>query len=91
MRKYGVDKKPRFTIKFPDGVIESYGTCDERDDDRADIIEEEGRFYLVKYKQNGKILRDFLFPKTVVTNGFYDHEHTGWITPEEFIKQNGGN
>jgi hypothetical protein len=85
MRKFGVDKKPRFTIKFPDGVKESYGTCDPNDDDRADIVEEEGRYYLVKYKQNGKILKDFLFPKTLVTHGFYDHEHTGWMSPQEFV------
>lgn len=91
MRKYGCDNKPRFTIKFPDGVTESFGSCDPRDDDHANIIEEEGRFYLAKYKQNGKVFKDFLFPRTLVTHGFYDHEHTGWITPEEFIKQDGGN
>ena len=87
MRAFGVDKKPRFSIKRPDGTIRRFGTCDPRDNDRASIVEIQGKYYLslVLYEGHNKL--EALPEGYLVTNGYYDHEHTGWITPEELLKE----
>lgn len=46
VRKFGVDNKKRFTIKYPSGEIFRTGTCNPKDDERHDVIE-------VKQKRDG--------------------------------------
>ena len=88
MRVFGVDKKPRFSIKCPDGSIIRFGTCDPRDQDRASIVEIEGDYYLSRSLMDGKYEKlELLTNEHFVTNGYYDHEHTGWVTPKELLEQ----
>lgn len=66
MRRFGTDGKRRFSIKYPDGRIERYGTCDPKEDERFGIVcieewyreplAEEGitgkRFFLAQYQKD---------------------------------------
>jgi hypothetical protein len=48
MRKYGVEDKPRFSVKWPNGEIERFGTCNTDDPDRSYITQIQDNIYLLK-------------------------------------------
>jgi len=56
VRRYGVDGKKRFSIKYPDGRIERYGTCDPKEDERFDILKGEilgvDKYFLTQYQKD---------------------------------------
>jgi hypothetical protein len=87
MRKYGVEDKPRFSVKWPNGEIERFGTCNTDDPDRSYITQIQDNIYLIKVGKTGVVEPILLNDLVQVTNGFYDHEHTGWITPKQFLIQ----
>jgi hypothetical protein len=39
-KRVGVDNKKRFSIKYPDGTIFRTGTCNPKEDERFDVIEQ---------------------------------------------------
>lgn len=75
----GINGKKRFTIYIPGLGQVRFGTCDERDDDRRDLIYDNGEYYLVHYPKesyNLPAMGKFALPKnTLVANGWYDEEH----------------
>lgn len=90
MRQYGINGKKRFSLKYPDGRIRRYGTHDPKDDERKDLRIEDGIAYLVHYDLDSykvERFKDALPDGTLATNGYYDYEHDGWTTIEEFINQ----
>jgi hypothetical protein len=92
MRKYGVEDKPRFSVKWPNQTIERFGTCDPNDQDRSYITKIQSNIYLIKVGKTGVVDPILLTEDVKVTNGYYDHEHEEWITPQEFLNQfNEGN
>lgn len=82
----GCLNKNRFTINV-NGEIRRFGTCDPRDTDAMEIVKEGDKYYLVNRGHDGnstEVSREELPEITVVTHGFYDHEHTQWLTLKEF-------
>ena len=105
MKRTGVDNKKRFSIKFPDGTIRRFGTCDPNDDERYDIIEVKqkrdgangieiySQYVLAKYQKDDLDYsqpekgRELLPDGTLVADGFYDAEHTEFVSPKEWINE----
>lgn len=88
----GANGKKRFTIYIPGIGQVKFGTCEERDDDRRDIQEIDGEFYLVHYPQSSydepAIARYKLPPNTLVANGYYAEEHLstgGFSAVKDFV------
>ena len=77
-KKYGVNEKKRFALKYPDGEIKRFGTCDPNDDDRVDIKMMFENYYLAKYNKDSyedlEISLTLLPIGTLIANGFYDKE-----------------
>lgn len=92
MKKYGVDGKKRFTIRYPDGTTESFGTCDPNDDERMAIEIRDGLPFLVKYERGDldyskRSVERTLLPKgTLVANGYYDYEWDEFVSPHDFTQ-----
>ena len=89
MRKFGVEGKLRFTVK-QHGQTFSYGTCNPAEDERMNIVECGGKYWLVKYEKDSydvEVGRSLLAEDTTVANGFYEREWDEFVTPEEWIKQ----
>ncbi|MEK7500430.1 MAG: hypothetical protein AAB649_07585 [Patescibacteria group bacterium] len=94
MKQFGTEGKKRFSLKYGEGNVVRFGTCDPNDDERMDIVRDElGQFFLVQYqkgatgyaeppKQRTKLPEDVL-----ATNGYYDHEHDGWRELQDFLDQ----
>lgn len=87
---FGVEDKPRFSLKRSDGTIESFGTCDVNDHDRTYLISIDGRYFLAHVGKYGIGETEELNPGDFLCNGYYEHERDEWVTPEEFYK-NGSN
>lgn len=52
VKKFGCDNKKRFSVKYPDGRIERYGTCDPNDDERFRIVCFESGIWNMPGKEN---------------------------------------
>lgn len=93
VKKFGVDGKKRFTIKYPYDTISRFGTCDPKEDERFDIVEKNGEFYLVQYQHRDydysqpEKQRALLPEGTLIANGYYDHEHDEFVSPKEWLEQ----
>ena len=77
----GCLNKRRFSLKYPDGKIERYGSCDPKDDDRRNVSDGNGGFYLIHLNKDASlppIGSEKLPEGTLWTNGYYDSEHDGW-------------
>ena len=87
MRKFGTEDKPRFSIKWEDGTIESFGTCNPKDVDRSYIGVINGKYYLLK------IGKEFIPTPVELTegvrlcNGYYESERGEWVTAEQFCNE----
>lgn len=96
LKRYGVDNKRRFTVKYPDGRIESFGTCDPKEDERFGIVK--GEFlgepahFLVQYQHHDtdysqpEKMRELLPEGTLIANGYYDHEWDEFVSPADWLK-----
>ncbi len=75
----GCNGKKRFTLYIPGLGQVKFGTCNDGDDDRRNIEDIDGEFYLVHYPKesyNLPSMGKFALPKnTLVANGYYDQEH----------------
>lgn len=97
VKKFGVDGKRRFTVKFPYGTTCRYGTCNPAEDERFGIVESEilgvTKYFLVQYQQHDydysqpEKQRALLPEGTLVANGYYNEEHDDFVTPEVWLKQ----
>lgn len=93
VKKFGVDGKKRFSVRHPDGTIQRFGTCNPDEDERFDINHWNGLYFLVQYQQHDidysqPEKQRALLPKgSLIANGFYDHEHDEFVTPEQFLNQ----
>lgn len=87
MKIYGTLGRSRFSIKFPDGTIQRFGCCNPKVDDGRIIVQKDGEFFL-RQELHGEDLppvEDIPLPLgCLVTNGYYDHEHDGWIPITHF-------
>lgn len=90
----GINGKKRFTIYIPGLGQVKFGTCNEEDDDRREIIanDNDDEFYLVHYPKEGYHLPEigrFLLPKnTLIANGYYSQEHLdsgGFFQLKDFV------
>lgn len=74
----GCLNKRRFSLKFPDGIIDRFGCCDPKVDDRRNIVSG----HLIHQDLRGEEYPDIRQTKlpdgTLWTNGYYDKEHDGW-------------
>lgn len=85
--------KKRFSVKYPDGKVERFGTCREEEDERYDIVCWNGLHFLTQFQLHDTDYSQppkhrILLPEgTLIANGYYDHEHDIWATPQEWIEQ----
>jgi hypothetical protein len=79
----GTMNRHRFSLKYADGTIRRFGCCDPKVDDNYDVDEFDGVFFLVHKDKRGddysEVGREVIPMDTLATNGYYDHEHDGWI------------
>lgn len=97
LKKFGVDGKKRFTLKYTDGRIESFGTCDDKEDERFNIVKgeflNEVAYFLVQYQHHDtdysqpEQQRELLPTGTLVANGYYEREWDEFVSPMEWLKQ----
>lgn len=97
VKKFGVENKKRFTIKYRDGRIESFGTCDPKEDERFGIVKGEildvPKYFLVQYQLSDtdytqpEKQRELLPDGALVANGYYSHEWDEFISPMDWLKQ----
>jgi len=83
----GCLNKRRFSLKYPDGRIERYGDCNPQSDDRREIMQSDGKFYLhhISHGNLASTIGSVELPAgTEWTNGYYDTEHDGWKPMEEW-------
>ncbi len=88
LRKYGVNGKRRFSLKYPDGTIRSFGTCDTKDiNDNKGIVSDVNQrdYWLIDYEN--EMCNEVLLIGTLATNGFYENEWDGWVSLEDFLNQ----
>lgn len=78
--------KKRFSLQIPGLGTLRYGTCEEQDDDWRDIICEQGEYYLVHFTPHyeRELGRFHLSPLSVVSHGYYDSEHSGFVVVKDF-------
>ena len=70
------DMKPRFSLKMPDGTIRRFGTCNPKDDDNYIVV---GRvLHHLDLERSFPRTTEFLPEGTMITSGYYDHEHGEW-------------
>ncbi len=84
----GCNNKRRFSLKYPDGRIERYGSCDPKIDDGRTImkLKTSGGWFMSQgqpesFPDLGTIHLD---SNVMWTNGYYDHEHDGWKRLEDW-------
>ena len=93
MKKYGVDGKRRFTIKYPDGALKQMGTCNPDESERFNIILWDGLPFLCQYPKDDfdysqkPTERTYLNKGTLVANGYYEKEWDEFVSPEEWVLQ----
>jgi len=83
----GCLSKRRFSLKYPDGWIERFGSCDPKEDDRREIGRSCDSYFLRHHDivNSAICLGSEQLPKgTLWTNGYYDKEHDGWKPMEEW-------
>lgn len=83
--KFGTDNKYRFTIKYPDGTTERYGTCNHKDLNDNRVIEHYDLGYLLVNKDNPD-LNKWLPTDAEISWGYYDAEHDEFMPVSEFYK-----
>jgi len=89
--KTGYNGRRRFSLKYPDGRIERWGCCDPKIDSGRTIKEHPGgNLYLHQdlcgcvFDVAGTVI---LTEEVMACNGYYDHEHDGWIPVREFYER----
>ena len=97
LKKFGVIGKKRFTVKYGDGRIESFGTCREEEDERFGIVKGEflgnPAYYLVHYQLHDtnysqpEKQRELLPDGALIANGYYQNEWDLFVSPMEWLKQ----
>lgn len=86
-------KKKRFTIKYPDGRIESFGTCNVNEDERFGIEFWNGIYFLTQYQLSDidysqpPKQRELLPEGSLVANGYYEHEWDEFVSPMDWLRQ----
>ena len=76
---FGCNNKRRFSLKYPDGRIERFGSCDPKEDDGRNIEFGNGETYLMQSQAGFAFVPPkLLHPDTLWTNGYYESEHDGW-------------
>jgi hypothetical protein len=91
----GCNNKRRFSLKYPDGAVERFGSCDPKEDDDRIVVhlakfgaEGAGVFYLCHPNVShihGFDKRREIPHGTLWANGYYDHEHDGWKPLSEWV------
>lgn len=81
--------KKRFTVRFPfSNQLLRLGDCNPSNEDRADIVKEPNRVFLVFYPKEGYHLPEtgrMLLPiGTQITLGWYENEWEGWVDAQNF-------
>jgi len=100
MKVFGVDGKWRFTIKYPDGKIAQYGTCDPKEDERMSIQMtvspfgsgyEIKQYWLVRHQKDSydspEKERILLPDGTLIANGYYSHEWDEFVSPDVWLNE----
>lgn len=87
----GCNNKRRFSLKYPDGTIARFGSCDPKIDDGREIINDKKCAYTHEtyFLVQGQPLlfphfSEIIYDGTLWTNGYYDKEHDGWKPPSEW-------
>lgn len=72
----GCNNKRRFSLKYPDGTIARFGSCDPKIDDGRKIRNVDGQFYLDQSQDGFAFVCEGPLPiGTLWRNGYYDSEH----------------
>lgn len=87
--KTGYNGRKRFSLFYPWG-IERWGCCDPKIDSGRTIVKRGDDFLLVQ-EQHGEgfppAVDVALPPETKACNGYYDHEHDGWLPVREYYER----
>lgn len=89
--KTGYNGRRRFSLLYPDGRIERWGCCDPKIDSGRTIKEHPGGIlYLTQDTRGlpfGPVDTLPLVEEIKACNGYYDHEHDGWIPVREYYER----